>query len=116
MAQNLLVYHHSTGRLKDRSPENSLTWILSLNFLMPENALSAFRAWILTLLSLSSSISATKLMSSIVQVEEAYSVCEERRERQEKRVSWAPLSPKTLEAFFFFFDATHQRDRSEDAA
>lgn len=47
----------------------SLTWIPILNFLMPEKALRAFRAWILTLLSLSFSISPTKLMSSVAQEE-----------------------------------------------
>lgn len=46
-----------------------LTWIFSLNFLMPEKALSVFRAWILTLLSLSSSMEPTNVMSSLVQAE-----------------------------------------------
>lgn len=64
------------GPLDDRHPVCSipqlapgLTWILSLNFLMPEKALSVFRAWILTLLSLSSSMEPTNTMSSVVQAE-----------------------------------------------
>ena len=56
-------------QIKGPDPGDRLTWILSLNFLIPEKALRAFRAWILTLLSLSSSISPTRLMSSVVQPE-----------------------------------------------
>lgn len=91
---------------------SGLTWILSLNFLMPEKALSVFRAWILTLLSLSSSMEPTKLMSSAVQ-EEAWGGPGEAEEAGEVGVLGPPppMSPRPLSKSP---PALRQRHRSQD--